>query len=173
MNPDGGRKADVVCAADEPIPDDLRRRGLFDFLLCTKEVEYVADWHSAFANFSDLLAPGNRVLITAPFIYQLRKEPYDFWRPTLQAMNYYPYRVGLKPLYRQAAGDAWDVIGTILTTCQFVPTSSQFLERGLARAIGRSSRLMVRKLRQGKIQSRVRAEAPLDLSNVVVLEKSR
>src|SRR5713101_6363131 len=30
VNPDGGREVDVVCSADGPIPDELRRRGPFD-----------------------------------------------------------------------------------------------------------------------------------------------
>jgi SAM-dependent methyltransferase len=171
VNPDGGPEVDVVCAADEPIPEELRRRGPFDFLLCTEVVEHVADWNSAFANFSELLAPGGRALITAPFSYQLHEEPYDFWRPTLHAIDYYSRRVGLQPMHRQAAGDAWDVLGTTLGTCQFLATSTRFRDRALAKGIRIASRLVVRTLLRGKIQSRVRAEAPLYLSNVVVLEK--
>jgi SAM-dependent methyltransferase len=173
VNPDGGPDVDVVCAADEPIPDELRRRGPFDFLLCTEVVEHVADWHSAFANFSELLAPDGRALLTAPFIYQLHEEPYDFFRPTLHAINYYARRVGLRPLCSQAAGDVWDVLGTMLGTCRFVSSSARFRDRVLAKAIRVTSRLMFRVMLRGKLQSRVRAEAPLYLSNVVVLEKSQ
>jgi len=173
VNPDGGPEVDVVCAADEPIPDELRRRGPFDFLLCTEVAEHVADWNSAFGNFSELLAPGGRALLTAPFIYQLHEEPYDFFRPTLHAIDYYARRVGLQPLYRQAAGDAWDVLGTTLGTCKFVASSARFQDRLLAKAIRVSSRAMFRVLLGRKLRSRVRVEAPLYLSNVVVLEKSQ
>lgn len=171
VNPDGGPPVDVVCAADEPLPEELVRRGPFDFLLCTEVVEHLADWHTGFANFGALLAPGGRALITAPHFYQLHEEPYDFWRPTLHAIDYYARRAGLQPLYRRAAGDGWDVLGTALATCKFVPSSIRFRDRVLAKAIRLASRLMFRVILRGKLQSRVRVEAPLYLSNVVVLEK--
>jgi SAM-dependent methyltransferase len=171
VNPDGGPPVDVVCAADEPLPEELQRRGPFDFLLCSEVVEHMADWDAGFANFGELLAPGGRALITAPYFYQLHEEPYDFWRPTLHAIDYYARRAGLQPLYRQAAGDGWDVLGTMLATCKFVPSSTRFRDRALAKAIRVASRLMFRGILQGKFQPRVRAEGPLYLSNVVVLEK--
>src|ERR1700730_6679186 len=55
VNADGGPPVDVVCAADERLPEELLRRGPFDFLLCTEVVEHVADWHAAFENFNMLL----------------------------------------------------------------------------------------------------------------------
>jgi SAM-dependent methyltransferase len=173
VNPGGGPPVDVVCAADEPLPGELLRRGPFDFLLCTEVVEHMADWHGGFANFAMLLAPGGRALITAPYFYQLHEEPYDFWRPTLHAIDYYARRAGLQTLYRQPAGDGWDVLGTLLATCKFVPTSTRFGDRVLAKTIRVASRWMFRAILRGKLQPRVRAEAPLYLSNVVVLEKSQ
>jgi SAM-dependent methyltransferase len=171
VNPDGGPPVDVVCAADGPLPEDLLRRGPFDFLLCTEVIEHLADWHTGFANFAALLAPGGRALVTAPFLYPLHEEPYDFWRPTLHAIDYYARCAGLQPLYRYAAGDAWDVLGTILGTCAFVPSSARFSDRVLAKAIRLTSRLVFHAILRQKFQLRVRAEAPLYLSNVVVLEK--
>jgi SAM-dependent methyltransferase len=171
VNPDGGRPVDVVCAVDAPLPVDLMRRGPFDFLLCTEVVEHMADWDAGFTNFGELLAPGGRALITAPFFYQLHEEPYDFWRPTLHAINYYARRAGLQPIYRQAAGDGWDILGTMLATCRFVACSTRFRDRVLAKAIRVASRLTFRAILRGKLQPRVRAEGPLYLSNVVVLEK--
>ena len=170
-NADGGPPVDVVCAADEPLPEDLLRRGPFDFLLCTEVVEHLSDWQTTFANFNAILAPGGRALITAPFFYQLHEEPYDFWRPTLHAIEYYARREGLRTLYRQAAGDGWDVVGTMLGTCKFLPSSTRVRDRVLAKAIRVASRFAFRAIVRGKVQPRVRAEAPLYLSNVVVLEK--
>jgi SAM-dependent methyltransferase len=171
VNADGGPPVDVACSADELLPDELLRRGPFDFLLCTEVVEHVADWQTAFANFASLLAPGGRALITAPYFYQLHEEPYDFWRPTLHAIDYYARRNGLHVLYSQAAGDVWDVLGTALATCRFVPSSGQLVDRVLAKAIRVATRLTCRAILAGKLQQRVRAEGPLYLSNVVVLEK--
>jgi hypothetical protein len=125
----------------------------------------------AFANFSELLAPGGRALITAPFFYQLHEEPYDFWRPTQHGFDYYARQVGLRPLYRRAAGDAWDVLGTMLGTCKFAASSDRFQDRLLAKVVRLASRSVFRAVLRGKVQSRVRVEAPLYLSNIIVLEK--
>jgi SAM-dependent methyltransferase len=171
VNPDGGPPVEVLWAADEPLPEELLRRGPFDFLLYTEVIEHVADWHTVFANFGLLLAPSGRALITAPYVYQLHEEPYDFWRPTLHAIDYYARGAGLRPLYRKAAGDPWDVLGTVLATCKFIPSSRRFRDRVLSKAIRIASRFMHRAILRGKLPSKVRVEAPLYLSNVVVLEK--
>jgi SAM-dependent methyltransferase len=173
VNPEGRPSVDVLWAADEPLPEELVRRGPFDFLLCTEVIEHVADWQAAFANFGLLLAPSGRALITAPFFYQPHEEPYDFWRPTIHAIDYYARRTGLNALYRQAAGDVWDVLGTMLATCKFLPSSARLADHLLAKAIRVASRLMCRAILRGVLQPRVRAEAPLYLSNVFVLEKPK
>ena len=170
-NPHGGVPLDVVCEADKPIPEELLRRGPFDFLLCTEVLEHVADWDATFRNFNLLLAPGGRMLLTAPFSYQLHEEPYDFWRPTLHAIDFYARRVGLRSVYRQAAGDPWDALGTMIAACKFLPVSMRVLDRCVARVVRVATRLVTRTLLRGKLRSRVRIEAPLYLSNVVVLEK--
>jgi SAM-dependent methyltransferase len=171
INPDGGPPVDVVCAADGALSDELLRRGPFDFLLCTEVLEHVADWQRAFSNFGVLLAPSGRALITAPYVYQLHEEPYDFWRPTLHAIDHYAHEVGLRALYRKAAGDPWDVLGTILATCKFKASSRRFTDRALSKAIRTASGFVHRAILRGKLQSRVQVVAPLYLSNVVVLEK--
>jgi SAM-dependent methyltransferase len=171
VNPDGGPLADVLWAADDPIPEELSRKGPFDFLLCTEVIEHIADWHAVFANFELLLAPSGRALITAPFVYQLHEEPYDFWRPTLHAIDHHARGAGFHPLYRKAAGDPWDVLATVLATCRFLPSSTRLGDRALSKAIRIVSQFMHRAVLRGKLRSRVQVEAPLYLSNVVVLEK--
>ena len=162
---------DVVCAADEPLPAELLRRGPFDFALCTEVLEHLPDWRAAFENLSLLLAPGGRVLITAPHFYQLHEEPYDFWRPTLHAFDYYARRSGLRTLYRRAAGDAWDVLGTVLPNCQFLASSDRLTSRALTKATRMIARLTFRALVRRRLRKWVRVEGPLYLSNVLVLEK--
>lgn len=163
--------ADVKCAADEPLPDELLRRGPFDFVLCTEVLEHVGDWDAAFANFRTLLAPRGRILITAPHFYQLHEEPYDFWRPTLHAIDYYGRRVGLQALYRNAAGNAWDILGTILPNCQFLAASPRLLDRAIAKAARIAAGITNRALLSGRLQRAVRVEGRLYLSNIVLLEK--
>lgn len=169
-NPTEGFPVDVNCAVDEPLPEELVGRGPFDFLLCTEVLEHVADWATAFTNFRVLLAPGGRALLTAPHFYQLHEEPYDFWRPTLHAIDHYARRVGLQTLYRHTAGDAWDVLGTILPNCHFVSSSHRFFDRALAKAVRTAAHFTYRALLQRRLQKSVRVEGLLYLSNVVVLE---
>lgn len=169
-NPTEGFPVDVNCAVDEPLPEELVERRPFDFLLCTEVLEHVADWATAFTNFRLLLAPGGRALLTAPHFYQLHEEPYDFWRPTLHAIDHYARRVGLQTLYRHAVGDAWDVLGTMLPNCHFVPSSRRLFDRALAKAVRKAAQFTYRALRQRRLQKSVRVEGLLYLSNVVVLE---
>src|SRR5215469_8828124 len=171
INP-GDIDVDVRSALDEPLPAELLRRGPFDFLLCTEVMEHVADWHTAFANFELLLASGGRALITAPHFYQLHEEPHDFWRPTLHAIDYYASRSRLQTLYRRAAGDGWDVLGTVLANCQFVASSRGLVDRALAKGIRAASRFTFERLLRRNLQQHVRVEGPVYLSNIVVLEKA-
>lgn len=164
---------DVVCAIDEPLPAALLERGPFDFVLCTEVLEHVADWGAAFANLERLLGPGGRLLITAPYFYQLHEEPYDFWRPTPYAIDYHARRAGLERLYSNNAGDGWDVLGTLLGSCVFLGSSRRIFDRALAKILRGGALLARRALATGKIQKFVRAQGAVYLSNVVVLEKGR
>lgn len=166
-----GVEVDYKCAADEPLPEGLLQRGPFDFVLCTEVLEHVADWGSAFANFAALLAPGGRMLITAPFFYMLHEEPYDFWRPTLHAVEHYALPAGLQVIYRNAAGDPWEVLGTLLGTCSFLPARRRFLDRAVAKAVRISVGLIRSAIKNRGGVPRVRMDGPVYLSNVVVLEK--
>jgi hypothetical protein len=124
VNPDGGPPVDVLCAADGPLPEELLRRGPFDFLLCTEVIEHVADWHTAFANFGLLLAPSGRALITAPYFYQLHEEPYDFWRPTTHAIDYYARRSFTRYIAKRP-----EMCGMSLVRC-WPPVNSYHLRLG-------------------------------------------
>src|SRR5919199_1880256 len=124
---------DIVYEIDQPLTPEVIKQGTFDFILCTEVMEHVANWDVAFSNFAQLLAPGARLVITCPHFYQLHEEPYDFWRPTLHSLRYFAERVGLRSLHLVAAGDAWDVLGTLLANCQPSAGSSRLLHRGVAK----------------------------------------
>jgi len=171
VNPDGGPPVDIVCAADDAIPEALMRRGPFDLLLCTEVLEHVAHWERALSNFSLLLSPGGRAIITAPFVYQLHEEPYDFWRPTIHAFDVFARELGFTTLYRRQAGDVWSVIGTVLATCHFSSRTRRLRDRIVLRIIKVATHWAHHGLLSGVIQSAVTAEAPYYLSNVIVFEK--
>jgi SAM-dependent methyltransferase len=169
QNPEG--TVDVICGIDEPLPVGLISRGPFQFVLCTEVMEHVADWDLAFRNLAELAAPGGRLLITCPHFYQLHEEPHDFWRPTLHVLSYYAHRVGLQVLDQQAAGDAWDVLGTLLANCSPASKSHRLLDRGLAKLVRLSQRWLFNLLRARRLQKMIHLRSPLYLSNVVVLQR--
>jgi SAM-dependent methyltransferase len=162
---------DVVAAVDGPLPADLLALAPFDFILCTEVLEHVADWKAAFVNLARLLRAGGKVLITCPHFYHLHEEPYDFWRPTLHALNHFARAEGLRVVHQEAAGDAWDLLGTLLASCHATPHSRRLLDRVQARAVHWLKRLAFGLLRRRWPQRLARLQGPVYLSNVVVLEK--
>jgi hypothetical protein len=61
----------------------------------------------------------------------------------------------------------------MLAICKLLPSSTRLGDRLLAKAIRVAGRLMCRAILRGMLQPRVRAEVPLYLSNVFVLEKPK
>lgn len=162
---------DVVCAIDEALPEVVSRRGPYQFIFCTEVLEHVADWNIAFKNIASLLAPNGRVLITCPHFYQLHEAPYDFWRPTLHALEFYAWREGLKTLHKEAAGDAWDVLGTLLPNIKPIPSNPHLLARLAARVFFWSKNALWDALSKRQIQNFVQLKSPFYLSNVVIFER--
>jgi hypothetical protein len=162
---------DIVAAIDGPIPAELRQLAPFRFILCTEVLEHVADWETTFKNFQKLLGPGGRVLITAPFVYPLHEQPYDFWRPTIHAIGYFAMRHGFRVVDCSKAGEAWDVLGTVLASVRAAPRARGFS----AWAAGMTAKAVKRVLYHACISQRMRALVNLEgefyQSNVAVLER--
>lgn len=162
---------DVIGQIDGELPPQLTQLPPFRFLLCTEVMEHVARWDIAFRNMSRLLAAGGLLLITAPQFYQLHEEPYDFWRPTVHAIDTYARQAGFCAVYRKAAGDAWDVLGTVLGSFGFTPRSERILDRIFNSACWRVRRLLLWALQRRLLQRRLNPTGSLYLSNVFLLEK--
>lgn len=86
----------------------------YSLVLATEVLEHVSDWHAAFANIASIMKPGGYALLTAPFFYPLHEEPYDFCRPTVHQFKTFSGYAGLEVVSISKAGDAVDVIGTLL-----------------------------------------------------------
>jgi SAM-dependent methyltransferase len=162
---------DVVCEIDRLLPAEIINDGTFDFILCTEVMEHVADWNMAFRNFAQLLAPGGRLFITCPHFYQLHEEPYDFWRPTPYTFHYFGNKFGLNILYQLQAGDAWDVLGTLLANFHSSPASRSLRDRFLNRIVSDFRMFLFQILVNRRIQPTVHLHGPLYLANIVVFEK--
>jgi len=162
---------DVIGAIDAPLPPALVGRGPFHFILCTEVLEHVARWDVAFDNIKTLLHAGGRVLITCPHFYPPHEEPYDFWRPTPHALEAYGRGVGLLPLEIQRAGDAWDVLGTLLAVTRFRAARRRLGDHLLALIAQSLRRLAWAGLRRDHLRPRIRITGPLYLSTYAVFEK--
>jgi 2-polyprenyl-3-methyl-5-hydroxy-6-metoxy-1,4-benzoquinol methylase len=108
------RSVDFICEMDKLLPSEILEQAPFEAIFCTEVLEHIADWDMTFRNFSHLLAPGGKLLITCPQFYPMHEEPYDFWRPTLYALQYFGDKFSLNMVSRKKAGDTWDVLGTLL-----------------------------------------------------------
>lgn len=162
---------DVICSIDESLPQKLLTQSGFEFILCTEVLEHVADWDRAFLNLAALLAPGGLLLITCPHFYRLHEEPHDFWRPTLHALGYWAERVGLQVCEQKAAGDAWDVLGTMLGSCWPAPRKRCLSHRIASRFVMFAKSRLFKVLEKGRLQKVVALQGKLYLSNIVVLKK--
>lgn len=171
-NPTDGVKVDFVCAIDGVLESSVSRSGPYDFILCTEVLEHVADWPRAFENLAELLAPGGKLVLTCPHFYFLHEEPYDFFRPTDHAFAHFARRHHLNVLENRRLGDAWDVLGTLLTACRFKAADPSPLSRGLAWGLWKLRDFSFRRIQAGGIRRRVGFSGPTYLSNFVVMERA-
>jgi SAM-dependent methyltransferase len=162
---------DIICLIDQPLLPETLKDKQFDFILCTEVMEHVANWQGAFENFSKLLAPGGRLLITCPFIYPLHEEPYDYWRPTPYAFQYFADKHDLKIIHQVNAGDAWDVLGTVLATFHTEPMSRSLTHRIINKLVSKGKDFLLNLLLEGQLQKALRAKGKLYQANIVVFEK--
>lgn len=162
-----------VCPIDAELPPELLARGPFAFILCTEVMEHVADWRAAFTNFTRLLAPGGKLLITCPHLYPLHEEPYDFWRPTPFSLRYFAAAYGLHVAEQREIGDGWDVLGTVLASVKpRAPKGSVNPLAYLAAFAAQALRACLLALaKRGMTRSLAPASTKLYLSNLIVLEK--
>ena len=132
----------------------------------------VARWDRAFANLSSMLAQNGKVIVTAPFVYQLHEEPHDYWRPTPYAIRKTAEANGLRVTEEHRLGDSWDVLGTILASVWTLPADRRFGSRLRAAVARRLHGWLWRSLDAGSLRSRVALRGPWFLSTLVVLERT-
>lgn len=108
------QQVQYVAAFDQPLPPELKAAKKFQFILCTEVMEHMANWDQVFQNFHRLLEKNGEVFLTAPFVYPLHEEPYDFWRPTPHAFKTMANAHGFTVREEKKLGSLADVLGTML-----------------------------------------------------------
>jgi SAM-dependent methyltransferase len=165
------RVVDILCRIDHQLPLNLLKIAPFEFIFCTEVMEHVADWDIAFSNFYQLLAPSGRLLITCPYFYPLHEEPHDYWRPTPHAFKYFGEKYGLKILHQVSAGDAWDVLGTLLASSHPIPVTRSLKDRLITKLVHKSQQFLFQILKSRYLQTATRMTGKSYLSNIVVFGK--
>ena len=163
---------DYVVPIDHPLPVELIALEKFDYVLCTEVLEHVADWPKAFENMATLVAEKGLILITCPFFYFPHEEPFDYWRPTIHAMEYYAQKHGFTVVSSQKVGDGWDVLGTLLASSEMIPTKETLMARMYSRLCDWCRERMYMAIKQGTLRKRVNCPSLFYMSNIVVLEKN-
>jgi len=162
-----------VAAIDSVLPPELRANGPFDFIVCTEVMEHVADWAMAFENFTSLMAPGSKLLITCPHVFPLHEEPYDFWRATPYALKFHGLRAGLEIVEQEKLGTGWDVLGTILGALPTTPASPTLTSRVAAKVAGLARKVLFVAVRSGMLRKLVAVSPGVYLSNFVVFARPK
>lgn len=86
----GGRQADIVASLDS-LPLEAES---FDAVVCTEVLEHVARPEAVLSELHRVLAPQGRICLTAPFVWPLHEEPYDFYRYTNHSLEEMLERTG-------------------------------------------------------------------------------
>jgi SAM-dependent methyltransferase len=169
QNPE--QAVDVLCEIDQQLPSELLDLGTFDFIICTEVLEHVVDWDTTFNNLTKLLARNGRLFITCPYIYQLHEEPYDFWRATPYTLQHFGNKFGIKVIHQVNAGDAWDVLGTVLANFHTEPVSRSLSHRIINRLISKGQKFLLKLLLNGHLQKILKAKGTLYQANIIVFKK--
>lgn len=166
---------DLVCEIDKPLSQEILQYKKIDLIFCTEVMEHVADWQTTFRNFHDLLVSDGYLLITCPQFYMLHEEPYDFWRPTIYAFQYFANQFKFKIVYQVSAGDAWDILGTLIANLSPRPAQSSLKARVASRLTRYAQQWLMHLLLHRKIQKFVHLHQIFGnfyLSNIILLKKA-
>jgi SAM-dependent methyltransferase len=104
------RHSDIIAElSDLPVADSS-----FDAVIMTEVLEHVADPSAAILEVRRVLAPGGRVWLTTPFVWELHEEPYDYWRYTPHALRELLTHAGFVSVEVVPFGGWFSVAGQLL-----------------------------------------------------------
>jgi SAM-dependent methyltransferase len=79
----GARSADVIGSLDALPVEDAR----FDAVMTTQVLEHVRDPRAVLRELCRVVRPGGSLWLTAPLVWELHEEPYDFFRFTHHGLH--------------------------------------------------------------------------------------
>ena len=107
---DGARAADVVGSLDAlPIED-----GSFDAVMTTQVLEHVRDPLAVLRELHRVVRPGGSLWLTAPLVWELHEEPFDFFRYTRHGLTSLIADAGFTEIDVQPLGGYFTTLGQLL-----------------------------------------------------------
>ena len=137
------QSADIVAPLYElPIED-----AAFDAVVCTEVLEHVADPPLVMAELHRILRPGGKLWLTAPFVWELHEEPWDFHRYTPYGLEHHARSAGFDDVVVHRLGGWFSVVGQLLRNFGSITTGKSgagLLRRAVAFALVRVGALVAR-----------------------------
>lgn len=139
----GSLVPDVLIEPNRPLP---LQAGSFDTILSSQTLEHVPDPVFYLGECARLLAPGGRIILTAPMQWRHHEVPYDYLRFTRYGLRYLLEEQGFSVEDMASTGGAFALIGQILLNHL---TERKIYGRSLVRLINRISLWLDRRYPDG------------------------
>lgn len=127
LNIDDGKGADIVCdASSMPLAD-----GSYDVIICAEVLEHVKSPEKVLSEISRVCATDGHVYLTAPFLFPIHADPYDFRRFTAACWRDMITDAGLEIVSIQSHGNFYTVLTDMLRMWIYRKAKNKFLRYGL------------------------------------------
>ncbi len=151
-----GRRADIIASAEAlPVAD-----GSFDLVLCTQVLEHVPEPGAVLAECFRVLAPGGRVALTVPLLWELHEAPHDYFRYTEYGVRYLLNKAGFDDLQVEPRGNGFTALAQLMLNLGWAMGDAQ---DGLSEHRAEARAILTR------LGSELASLAPLDVGKVMPL----
>ena len=100
----------------------------FDTIILSDVLEHIRKPEHLFLEMARILAPGGRILMSVPFLYQIHEGPYDYYRYTEFALRHFAEMSGLEVVVLRPLGGSPEVLADMLAKhLVSVPVAGSFL----------------------------------------------